>query len=180
MKFKNFKFKDLFIIKHKMYIDDRGYFKVYYKKDLLENKLGYKINFCQENNVFSKQNVIRGLHFQLEPFAQSKMITVVKGKILDIAVDIRKNSSTYGNYFSYVLSSENHETLFIPKGFAHGYRTISKEAIINYKVDDYYNPKMESGIAYNDPYLNIDWMIDEKSMIISQKDKKQKPFKWVK
>ena len=173
-------FVNLLIINHNVFSDNRGDFKEVFRLNEVEDLLNYKINFCQENNVKSKYMVLRGLHYQEEPFSQSKLVSVIKGEILDVAVDIRKNSPTYGKYFSYILSSENHESIFIPKGFAHGYRTISKEAIINYKVDDYYNPKMESGIAYNDPFVNIDWMIDEKSMIISQKDKKQKPFKWVK
>ena len=171
-------FKDLIIIKQNVYSDKRGFFKENFKKENLEYFINKKLNFCQQNTVKSYVNVLRGLHFQKEPYAQSKLISISSGKILDIAVDIRKKSETYGKYFSHVLSSQKHESLFIPKGFAHGYVTLSKTAIINYNVDNYYNSKNESGIPFNDPFLKIDWQIDEKNLIISEKDKNQKPFRW--
>ena len=121
---------------------------------------------------------MRGLHFQKKPFEQSKFISVLHGEILDIAVDIRRDSDTYGKYFSYILSSSNHESLFIPKGFAHGYLTISDQALINYKVDNYYAPDSECGILYNDEYLNIDWKIEHSKLLVSEKDKNQVPYKW--
>lgn len=178
MKFIKTDFKDLIIIKHNIYKDDRGYFKETFKKEKLEKIINYKVNFCQVNTVKSHLNVLRGLHFQKEPFAQSKLVSVGIGKILDIAVDIRKDSSTYGKYFSYILSSNNHESLFIPKGFAHGYLTLSDLAIINYQVDNYYNPNTEGGVPYNDNFLKINWGIDKREVIISNKDRNQDNFKW--
>ena len=122
--------------------------------------------------------MLRGLHFQKEPYSQSKLVSVSFGKILDVVVDIRKDSDNYGKYFSCVLSSQNHESLFIPRGFAHGYLTLSDSAIINYQVDNYYNPEAEDGIPYNDEFLNIDWGIQMSKIIISEKDKNIKPFIW--
>ena len=171
-------FKDLFIIKHNIHVDERGYFKEIFLKEKLENLINYSLEFCQENSVKSHLNVLRGLHFQKEPVAQSKLISVSVGKILDVAVDLRKDSENFGKYFSYVLSSEKHESLFIPKGFAHGYLTLSDTAIINYQVDNYYNPEAEEGIAYDDDYLKIDWGIKKSKIIISKKDQNFKPFKW--
>lgn len=171
-------FKDLIVIKHNVFHDNRGYFKEKFIKSELESVINSKLNFCQENSVKSILNVVRGLHFQNEPYAQSKLVSASFGSILDIAVDIRKDSVTYGKYFSHVLSSKNHESLFIPRGFAHGYLTLSDYAIINYKVDNYYNPDFESGIAYDDKELNIDWGIKRNKLIVSEKDKNQKPFAW--
>lgn len=178
MKYKETKFDGLFLISHKLSSDNRGYFKESFRKKELEKILEYKIDFCQENIVTSKINVLRGLHFQKNPFAQSKLVTVIEGNILDVAVDIRKNSNTYGKYFRYFLSSKNHESLFIPKGFAHGYITLSKNAIIKYEVDNYFNKNMEDGIAFNDNCLKIDWTVNRKDMIISQKDLKLRQFNW--
>lgn len=178
MKLIKTEFKDLIIIKHSVYFDNRGFFKEKLKLNELENIINDRINFCQENNVKSSFNVLRGLHFQKEPYSQSKLISVNIGKILDIAVDIRKDSKTYGKYFSYVLSAENHESLFIPKGFAHGYLTLSDSAIINYSVDNYYNPKAEDGIPYNDDFLKINWNSEHSKLIISNKDRNLNPFTW--
>ena len=178
MKFKKTDFKDLVIIKHNIFRDHRGYFKEIIKLNELENFILQKINFCQENSVKSKKNVLRGLHFQNEPHAQSKLVSIISGSILDIAVDIRKNSKTYGKYFSYILDSKNHESLFIPRGFAHGYLTLSNSATIDYHVDNYYNSKAEDGIHYEDHFINIDWGIHKSKIIISEKDKNIKPFKW--
>tara|TARA_B100000989_G_scaffold294803_1_gene274585 strand:+ start:3933 stop:4469 length:537 start_codon:yes stop_codon:yes gene_type:complete len=171
-------FKNLIIIKHNVFEDERGYFKEKFKKEMLEKITDFKFEFCQENSVKSKLNVLRGLHFQKDQYAQSKLISVESGKILDIAVDIRRNSETYGKNFSYLLSSENHESLFIPKGFAHGYLTLSDSAIVNYQVDNYYNPEAEEGIPYDDDLLKIDWGIEKSKIIISKKDQNFKPFKW--
>ena len=173
-------FKDLIIIKHDVYNDKRGYFKEKIKYELLENITNQKLNFCQENSAESYLNVLRGLHYQKTPFQQSKLISIEYGTILDIAVDIRYESDTYGKYFSYKLSSKNHESLFIPKGFAHGYLTLSKSAKISYVVDNFYNPKTESGIPYDDKYLNIDWSISKEKIIISEKDKHHPDFIWLK
>ena len=171
-------FKDLIIIKHNVFKDNRGYFKERFKKEKLEKIITSKLNFCQDNSVKSTLNVLRGLHFQKEPYAQSKLVSVSVGCILDVVVDIRKDSSTYGKYFSYILSSENHESLFIPKGFAHGYLTLTDFAIINYQVDNYYNPDAEVVIPYNDEFLNIDWGIQVHKIIISNKDNIQNTFEW--
>jgi dTDP-4-dehydrorhamnose 3,5-epimerase len=171
-------FKDLLIIEHDVYIDDRGLFKEVFRKDILEENLGYKINFCQDNQVKSFYMALRGLHYQEEPYAQSKLVSASEGKILDVVVDIRRNSKTYGKYFSYALSSEFHKSIFIPKGFAHGYLNLSDNAIVNYKVDNYYNKQSEKGVSFNDKYLNIDWGVDENQLIISDKDKKLINYKW--
>lgn len=178
MKLIKTRFKDLIIIKHNIHVDNRGYFKEKFKKEKLENLINYSLEFCQENSVKSFHNVLRGLHFQKEPYSQSKLVSVSFGKILDIAVDLRKDSENYGKYFSYVLSSGNHESLFIPKGFAHGYLTMSDSAIINYQVDNYYNPNAEDGIPHDDQFLNIDWGVQMSKVIISEKDKNIKPYSW--
>lgn len=171
-------FKDLLIINHDVYHDNRGSFKEVFRNNIIEDNLGYKVNFCQDNYVQSSCMVLRGLHFQEEPHAQSKLISVSEGKILDIAVDIRQNSKTYGKYFSYVLSSESNKSIFIPKGFAHGYLTLSEYANVNYKVDSYYKKNLEKGISFKDKYLNIDWGVSENKLIISEKDKKLTDYKW--
>ncbi len=171
-------FDQLIIIQHEIFSDERGSFKEIFKKNDLERILGYNLDFCQENSVNSFKNVLRGLHFQKNPFSQSKLISVSAGKIFDVVVDIRKNSKTYGQYFSKVLSAEKNESLFIPAGFAHGYLTLSENAIINYKVDNYYNKNMEDGISFADEYLNIDWGLDKNKMILSKKDRNQKSFSW--
>ena len=171
-------FKNLIIIKHNVFEDERGYFKEKFKKEMLDKITDSKLEFCQENSVKSKLNVLRGLHFQKDQYAQSKLISVESGKILDIAVDIRRDSETYGKNFSYLLSSDKHESLFIPKGFAHGYLTLSDSAIVNYQVDNYYNPEAEEGIPYDDDLLKIDWGIEKSKIIISKKDQNFKPFKW--
>lgn len=178
MKFIKTNFKDLILIKHKIFEDQRGFFKEKFRKEKLEKFLNVELNFCQENCVKSKLYSLRGLHFQKDKYAQSKLISINVGKILDIAVDIRTESKTYGKYFSHILSSDNHESIFIPKGFAHGYLTLSETAIINYKVDNYYNPKMESGILFSDNFLNIDWGINPSKFLLSEKDKKFKNFQW--
>ena len=178
MKLVKTNFDQLIIIKHKIFSDERGFFKEIFKKNDLERILGYNIDFCQENSVNSYKNVLRGLHFQKKPFSQSKLISVSAGKIFDVVVDIRKNSKTYGQYFSKVLSAEKNESLFIPSGFAHGYLTLSENATINYKVDNYYNKNMEDGISFDDEYLNIDWGLDKNKMILSKKDRNQKSYSW--
>ena len=150
-----------------------------FRQNFLEKKLGYNINFCQDNLVKSKINVLRGLHFQCEPFSQAKLVYVSSGAILDVVVDIRKNSKTYAKYYSTILSSDNKKSIFIPKGFAHGYLTINDNTIVNYKVDNYYNKLYECGICYNDKKLNIDWSIDINNITISEKDKNLKNFNWI-
>ena len=137
-----------------------------------------KVYFLQDNIVNSAKNVLRGLHYQFNPFAQSKLISVIKGEIFDVVVDIRNNSSTYGQFFSINLSSENNLSLFVPNGFAHGYLSLTSETIVHYKVDNYYNKDFEDGIRYNDSFLNINWGVPIDDLIISDKDKNLPDFKW--
>ena len=169
-------FEDLFLVKHDHFTDSRGSFKIINQNDILNEFVSYKVCFCQDNIVNSKQGVLRGLHFQEQPYSQSKLISVIDGEILDVAVDIRKNSSTYGKYFSHILNSNSNFSLFIPKGFAHGYLVRSSFATIHYKVDQYYNKSSEAGIPFNDKFLNIDWGIDENTLVLSEKDKNLKNF----
>tara|TARA_B100001250_G_scaffold224022_1_gene192093 strand:+ start:5355 stop:5891 length:537 start_codon:yes stop_codon:yes gene_type:complete len=178
MKFIETKFSGLYIIKPLVIIDSRGFFKETFSKRIIEDKLDFRLNFCQDNHVFSNNMVLRGLHFQKNPYTQAKIVYVSNGKILDVVVDIRKDSKTYGKYFSIELSSENHKILFIPKGFAHGYLTLADNTCVNYKVDNYYNEEAEEGIQFNDKYLNIKWGIPHEKLIISEKDKKIPSYKW--
>jgi len=178
MKFLKTEFEGLFIIEFESYIDDRGIFRVVFNKLNLKSHLGFDIEFCQDNQVYSTKNVLRGLHFQANPHSQSKLVYVSSGSILDIAVDLRKNSKTYGKYFSYNLSAKNSKALFIPKGFAHGYLSLSDKTCVNYKVDNYYNMNFERGISFDDKFLNINWGISKDEIILSQKDSQFPPFKW--
>ena len=169
-------FRGLEIIKPKFFKDERGYFFESFNQKGFKNKISHKLSFCQENESFSKRGVIRGLHYQLPPFAQSKLVRVVHGKVLDVVVDIRKGSPSFGKYFSKELSAENRIQLFIPKGFAHGYITLSDFSIFSYKVDNYYNEKSERGILYNDSLLNIDWKLNKEEFILSEKDQNNPIF----
>lgn len=177
MKFIKTKIPDLIICEPIVYNDDRGYFFESFKMNSLENYLGKSIEFCQDNESKSTKGVLRGLHYQLPPFAQTKLVRVIKGSVLDIVVDIRRTSPTFGVYEAIELSDENKLQLLIPKGFAHGYVVLSDEAIFQYKVDNYYNKKTERGIIYNDEKLQIDWKFPLKDAIISEKDKSQPNFK---
>jgi dTDP-4-dehydrorhamnose 3,5-epimerase len=159
--------KDLLIIEPQLFKDERGFFYESYNK----NNLDINIVFVQDNESKSYKGVIRGLHFQAPPFDQTKLVRCVSGNILDVAVDLRTNSKTYGKSFSIELSSENNKQLFVPKGFAHGFQVLSEIAIVNYKVDNFYNPKSDSGIIWNDKDLSIDWNLDLKP-ILSNKDLK--------
>ena len=169
--------EDLLIIEPPLFNDDRGFFYESYNKKNLDKII--KIAFVQDNESKSNKGVIRGLHFQLPPFEQTKLVRCVSGKILDVVVDLRKNSKTCGKSFSIELSSENNKQLFIPKGFAHGFQVLSEEAIVNYKVDNFYNPKSELGIIWNDKDLSIDWNLDIKP-ILSFKDLELISFKKLK
>lgn len=160
---------DVKIFEPEIFSDERGFFMETFTQKFFEESIGEKIIFCQENESFSKKNVLRGLHYQISPFAQSKLVRVLSGEILDIAVDLRKNSQTYMHYVSVILSDENKKQLFIPQGFAHGFLVLSENAKVHYKVDNYYSPKHERGIAWNDKRINIDWGKKEK-FIISAKD----------
>ena len=169
-------FRGLEIIKPKFFKDERGYFFESFNQKIFKNKISHKLSFCQENESFSKRGVIRGLHYQLPPFAQSKLVRVVHGKVLDVVVDIRKGSPSFGKCFSKELSAQNRIQLFIPKGFAHGYITLSDFSIFSYKVDNYYNEKSERGILYNDSLLNIDWKLNKEEFILSEKDQNNPIF----
>jgi len=166
--------EDLLIIEPQLYKDDRGFFYESYNKNNLDKVIN--IVFVQDNESKSNKGVVRGLHFQLPPFEQTKLVRCVSGKILDVVVDLRTNSKTYGKSFSIELSSENNKQLFVPKGFAHGFQVLSEEAIVNYKVDNFYNTKSESGIIWNDKDLSIDWNRDIKP-VLSDKDLKLDLFK---
>ena len=161
--------EDLLIIEPQLFKDERGFFYESYNKKKLDKNI--KIVFVQDNESKSIKGVIRGLHFQAPPFEQTKLVRCVSGNILDVAVDLRTNSKTYGKSFSIELSSENNKQLFIPKGFAHGFQVLSNEAIVNYKVDKYYNPDSDLGIIWNDKDLSIDWKLNIKP-ILSDKDLK--------
>ena len=169
--------KDLLIIEPQLFKDDRGFFYESYNKNNLDKVVN--VIFVQDNESKSNKGVIRGLHFQKPPYAQTKLIRCISGSILDVAVDLRLKSKTYGKSFSIELSSENNKQLFVPKGFAHGFQVISDEAIVNYKVDNFYNPKSDSGIIWNDKDLSIDWNLDIKP-VISLKDLKLISFKELK
>jgi len=153
--------------------DERGYFVEIFRHDMLEEYLGFKINFCQDNESKSFHGVLRGLHYQLPPFAQTKLVRVIKGEVLDVAVDIRKGSPTFGHHIAIELTGDNKKQLFIPRGFAHGFMVLSKEAIVAYKVDNYYNFESDRGIAYNDPAIGIDWQLKTEQFELSVKDKLQ-------
>lgn len=166
--------KGVLIIEPKVFLDPRGYFFESFSQREFEQKVS-KILFVQDNESKSSYGVIRGLHFQMPPYSQSKLVRVIKGKIKDVAVDIRVGSPTYGKYVSAILSDENRHQLFIPKGFAHGFSVLSQEAIIQYKCDCFYAPQNEGAIAWNDPDLNIDWEVPSDRVILSEKDSKH-PF----
>ena len=161
---------DLVILKPRVFEDARGFFCETYNEKVF-NELGINIHFCQDNLSKSSYGVIRGLHYQLAPHSQSKLVSVVQGKVWDIAVDLRKGSPTFGQWFGSELSEENHLQFFIPKGFAHGFSVLSEMAVFSYKCDDFYNPTLERGIMYNDTDLNIDWKIPSDKAVISDKDK---------
>ena len=162
---------DIFLIEPLVHDDMRGYFVETYKQNLLNEALGYKIKFIQDNESESvARGVLRGLHFQSPPYTQSKLVRVIKGKVLDVAVDIRRDSSTFGKHVSVELSEKNKNQLFIPRGFAHGFVVLSEAAIVLYKVDAYYSAKHNEGIAYNDKDLNIDWHFSKEEITLSEAD----------
>ncbi len=176
MKFKQAEIPGLIICEPKILRDKRGFFCENFRKDLLENFYGQNINFCQDNISESKYGVLRGLHFQIQPYAQSKLVSVINGKILDVVVDIRKKSRCYGKSFSIELDDVKCNQLFVPKGFAHGFIVLSKTAKVSYKVDELYNQKSERGINYNDKFLKIDWKIPKEHIILNDRDKNNPQF----
>ncbi|QNM92767.1 dTDP-4-dehydrorhamnose 3,5-epimerase [Aliarcobacter cryaerophilus] len=164
---------DVVIIEPKVHGDSRGYFVETFVSNKLEEFLGYKINFCQDNESKSSKGVLRGLHYQLPPHAQTKLVRVIHGRVLDVAVDIRKNSPTFGKYVAVELSGENKKQLLIPRGFAHGFVVLEDDTIFAYKVDNYYSPQCDRGIAFDDKNLNIDWILNHNELNLSAKDTKQ-------
>ncbi len=170
MKIEETKLKGCFLINPKVFEDDRGYFFESFNQREFENAIGQHTNFVQDNQSQSSYGVIRGLHLQVGEMAQAKLIRVIQGEILDVIVDTRKNSSTYGQHASFILSEENKQQLFIPREFAHGFVVLSNIATIHYKADNYYAPNNESGIIYNDSDLNIDWQIPMRDIKTSDKD----------
>lgn len=169
---------DAFIIKVQKHGDNRGYFFESFNAERFSNAIGIDITFVQDNQAYSTQNVVRGLHFQLPPFAQAKLVRAISGTILDVIVDLRRASSSYGQVYSVELSGANNRQLFVPRGFAHGYSVLSPEgAVVAYKCDNGYHPECESGIHPQDPTLNIDWGVEMPAMILSEKDKKWPVFK---
>jgi len=176
---------EVILIKPKVFGDERGYFVETFQQQKFEEAIGYKVAFCQDNESKSSKGVLRGLHFQLPPMAQSKLVRVIEGKVLDVAVDIRQGSPTYGQYITAELSVENKHQLFIPRGFAHGFVVLSDTAIFAYKVDNYYSPENDCGLAFDSPELNIDWQLPLEQLQLSNKDQKQpilselgKPFEY--
>ena len=168
--------KDCIIVEPKVFGDERGYFLESYNKKKFDEVFGKSIEFIQDNEAKSSKGVLRGLHFQLPPFNQAKLVRVTKGKVLDVVVDLRKSSPTYLQYETIILSSKNKKQLFVPRGFAHGYVVLSKTAVFAYKVDNKYAPESDSGIIWNDKDLGIDWTIGEENLIISEKDKNLQPL----
>ena len=177
MKFTRLKIPDVILCEPEVFGDDRGYFSECFRQDKLEAFLGYKINFCQDNESKSSMGVLRGLHYQLAPHSQTKLVRVIQGTVLDVAVDIRDGSPTFGQHVAVELSSENKKQLLVPRGFAHGFVVLSKEATFAYKVDNYYAHEYDRGIAFNDDSLGIDWKISLDLLQLSPKDVKQPLFK---
>ena len=164
---------DVIIIEPTVHGDDRGYFVETFRADKLEAFLGYKLNFGQDNESKSSRGVLRGLHYQLPPHAQSKLVRVIQGRVLDVAVDIRKNSPTFGQHVAVELSADNKKQMFVPRGFAHGFVVLEDDTIFAYKVDNYYSPQCDRGIAFDDAALNIDWILKKEELNLSAKDKVQ-------
>ena len=164
---------DVVIIEPKVHGDSRGYFVETFRQDKLEEFLGYQINFCQDNESKSSKGVLRGLHYQLPPHAQTKLVRVISGRVLDVAVDIRRNSPTFGQHVAVELSADNKKQLLVPRGFAHGFVVLEDDTVFAYKVDNYYSPQCDRGIAFDDKNLNIDWILKKEELNLSAKDTKQ-------
>ena len=162
----------VYIIEPTVFGDERGYFFESYNEEHFRSETGIDANFVQDNESRSKRGVLRGLHFQKKPYAQAKLVRVVQGKVLDVVVDIRKESPTFGKHIAVELSGDNHRQLFIPKGFAHGYVVMEDDTVFQYKCDEFYHPEAEGGIAWNDPDIGIDWGVAESDITLSEKDKR--------
>lgn len=170
MKFTSTGFKDLFVCEPKVIGDKRGYFFEAFNCQDFKQQTGLNVEFVQDNQSLSEYGVLRGLHFQSGRHAQAKLVRVLKGRVLDVVVDIRPESQTYGKQFSLELSEENKKQLFVPRGFAHGFIVLSEQAEFFYKCDNFYNPESEGGIRFDDPYLNVDWLLPRDDIKISEKD----------
>ena len=169
--------KDCFLIEPQIFGDDRGYFFESFNQKLFAEKTGLDIHFVQDNQSKSDRGVLRGLHFQTGEYAQAKLVRVIKGKALDVVVDVRPESVTFGKTFSVILSEENNKQLFVPRGFAHGFSVLEDNTIFSYKCDNYYNKASEGGIMYNDKELDINWMLKREEVILSEKDQRLQTFK---
>jgi dTDP-4-dehydrorhamnose 3,5-epimerase len=177
MKVSETELKGCFIIEPQIFSDERGCFFESFNQKKFEKKTGLKVNFVQDNQSISQRGVIRGLHLQKGEFAQAKLTRVIKGRVLDVAVDLRKDSPTFGKHFSIELSCENNKQLFVPKGFAHGFSVLEDDTIFAYKCDHYYNKESEGGVVYNDKELDIDWKLNKEEIVLAEKDKELKRFK---
>jgi len=173
MKFIPQSIPEVILIEPQVHGDHRGYFVETFRQDKFEQATGYKVNFIQDNESKSSKGVLRGLHFQLPPYAQSKLVRVIEGEVLDVAVDIRKGSPTFGQHVSANLNDINKNQLFVPRGFAHGFVVLSETAIFTYKVDNYYSPEYDRGLAFDQAGLNIDWVLPKEQLKLSEKDQKQ-------
>ena len=171
MKFTPQSIIDVILIEPTVHDDGRGYFMESFRQDAFESAIGYKVNFIQDNESKSTKGVLRGLHYQLPPYAQAKLVRVTKGSVLDVAVDIRKSSPTYGQHVAVELTAENKHQLFIPHGFAHGFVVLSESATFAYKVDGYYAPEYDQGIRFNDEQLDINWRLSNQILQLSEKDR---------
>jgi dTDP-4-dehydrorhamnose 3,5-epimerase len=176
MNFKRLDIKDLVLCEPKIFGDDRGYFAETFREDKLNEFLGYDTHFCQDNESKSSYGVLRGLHYQLAPYAQTKLVRVIQGSVLDVAVDLRKDSPSFGKHVAVELNEENKKQLLVPRGFAHGFVVLSEEAVFGYKVDNYYSQECDRGIAFDDQTLGINWQIDYSDLQLSSKDKVQPEF----
>lgn len=166
----------VFVVEPRVFGDSRGYFFESFNQRDFAQQTGINVTFVQDNESCSHYGVVRGLHFQLPPYAQSKLVRVVEGRVLDVAVDIRRNSPTYGQHVAVELSAENKRQFFLPRGFAHGFAVLSETAIFQYKCDDYYHPEAEGAIAWDDPTLAIDWKVAAADVLLSEKDRHHQRF----
>ena len=171
MKFIPQEIADVIIIEPTLLEDSRGYFTETFRQDLFNQFIGYSVDFIQENESKSNKGVLRGLHYQLAPFSQAKLVRVLEGSVLDVVVDIRRSSNTFGQHLSLELTAENKHQLFVPRGFAHGFIVLSSSATFSYKVDNYYSPEHERSIAFDDKDLGIDWRLPKELIQLSNKDK---------